>query len=161
MRLLIYFCCMTGRFIGAVDDTVLQARGDGLMMMRRSRGFVPASIDLGENSPKTILAVGAELKNTIAIAKGSKVYLSEHLGDLKEPAVLEHFHKAIDHLCLLFEAKPQVIASDLHPDYFSTQYAMEKIETELVQVQHHHAHIVSCMVEHQLFDRVIRMAPTT
>ena len=74
---------------------------------------------------------------------------------MKEPAVLEHFHKAIDHLCLLFEAKPQVIASDLHPDYFSTQYAMEKMEAELVQVQHHHAHIVSCMVEHQLFDRVI------
>ncbi|MFA5864618.1 MAG: carbamoyltransferase HypF [Phycisphaerae bacterium] len=138
-----------------VDDTVLQARESGLIMMRRSRGFVPGSLELGINSPKPILAVGAELKNTVALVKGSKVYLSEHLGDLKDPAVYDHFRRTINHLSALFDVRPEVIVTDLHPEYLSTQYALEKVDVELILVQHHHAHVVSCMAEHRLFDRVI------
>ncbi len=139
-----------------IDDSVVQSRDNGqLIMLRRSRGFVPQPLDLGYESPKSILAVGAELKNTIAIAKGKRVIVSEHIGDLKEPASFEHFREVIGHLCRLYEVRPEIIVADMHDDYLSSQYALEKLDLELIRVQHHHAHIVSCMLEHNLDEKVI------
>ncbi len=138
-----------------VDDSVVQSRKDGLIMIRRARGFVPQSIDLGEVSQKHILAVGAELKNTIGIAKDSRAIISEHLGDLKNPESYENFINVIEHLCKLYDVQPEVIVADLHNDYLSTRYALDRLECGLVRVQHHHSHIVSCMVENGIFDKVI------
>ena len=138
-----------------VDDSVVQQRDGGLILLRRSRGFVPASFDLGTESKKQILAVGAELKNTVAVLKGRKVILSEHIGDLKEPETFNNFRNVINHLCSLYEIDPDVIVADLHDDYLSSRYAMDKFDKEILRVQHHHAHIVSCMVEHNLHDEVI------
>lgn len=138
-----------------VDDSVLQARNGDLLMIRRARGFVPSSIPLGMETPRPILAVGGELKNTVALATGTRAILSEHLGDLKDPAVYDHFQRAIHHLCGLFDIAPEVIACDLHPEYLSSQYANERLDLDLIQVQHHHAHVVSCMVENGLSGPVV------
>jgi len=138
-----------------LDDPVVQARPNSLMMIRRARGFVPASLDLGADCPQAILAVGAELKSTVTLVKGRKAITSEHIGDLKDAIVYEHFKQVIDHLCRLYEHTPSVIAADMHPDYLSSQYAQEQMLADLIHVQHHHAHIVSCMVEHSLHEKVI------
>jgi len=138
-----------------VDDSVVQWRPGGLMMIRRARGFVPQTVDLGCESPHPILAVGAELKNTVTIAKGPRAVMSEHVGDLKDATVFQHFKETIGHLCRLYQLHPEAIAADMHPDYLSTQYALGRVELELIQVQHHHAHVVACMAEHGLEGDVI------
>ncbi len=139
-----------------IDDSVVQSNGrGGLIMLRRARGFVPQSLELGHPNSKNILGVGAELKSTIAIAKSEKVIVSEHIGDLKEPSSFEHFRSVIGHLSRLYEVRPEVIVADMHNDYLSSQYAIEKFDLELIRVQHHHCHIVSCMLEHNLNEKVI------
>lgn len=139
-----------------IDDSVVLAGDHGRhIMIRRSRGFVPQSIDLGKDPEMHMLAVGPELKNTIAIAKDRWAIVSEHIGDLKEPASYDRFIGIIDKLCGLYKIRPDVIIADLHNDYFSTRYALDRLDCGLVRVQHHHAHIVSCMVENGLDEKVI------
>ncbi len=139
-----------------IDDSVVQSRRNGrLIMLRRSRGFVPQSLELGYDNSQSVLGVGAELKNTIALAKGGRVIVSEHIGDLKEPSAFEHFRSVIGHLCRLYDVKPEIIVADIHNDYMSSRYAMDKFDLELIRVQHHHAHIVSCMLENNLDEQII------
>ena len=125
--------------------------------LRRSRGFVPVPVFLNEDIP-SVLAVGGELKNTVCLTKGKHAFLSQHVGDLENLESYKFFEEAICHLQKVLEIKPERIAYDLHPDYFSTKWAMRKTDLALVGVQHHHAHIASCMAENHLDGRVIGFA---
>ena len=129
------------------DDSVVRASGSAPQMVRRSRGYAPEPVRLFRPTPRHILAVGAELKNTVAAAKGDTVVASHHIGDLEHLAAYRSFLQAVDHLCGLTGVTPHCVAHDLHPEYLSTKYAMD-LDVPLLGVQHHHAHIASCLVEH-------------
>ncbi len=144
-----------------VDDSIVRVMGGRTMILRRARGYAPLPIALnlgGENLPDSMLAVGAHLKNAIAILHKKQVFLSQYLGDLETPQSLNNFEKTITSLSKLYELKPKTVVCDGHPDYFSTQYA-QNLDIPCVQVQHHHAHILSCMAENQLLgERVLGIA---
>ncbi len=111
-----------------------------------------------ENESEPILAVGGELKNTICVLRGSEAFLSQHVGDLENLESYSFFEEAVTHFQRILEVQPRVIAHDLHPDYFSTKWALEKEGVEHIPVQHHHAHIAACMAENHLDGKVIGMA---
>ncbi|MDO9462831.1 MAG: carbamoyltransferase HypF, partial [Deltaproteobacteria bacterium] len=126
--------------------------------IRRARSYVPVPIILKENMPE-ILACGAELKNTICLTKGQNVFLSQHIGDLENLETLGSFTEVIEHLKRILEISPKIIAYDLHPEYLSTKYALAQNDTaNKYAIQHHHAHIVSCMAENGLDKEVIGLA---
>ncbi|MGH9190192.1 MAG: carbamoyltransferase HypF [Acidimicrobiales bacterium] len=131
------------------DDSVVRDRGLGrpVQMVRRSRGFAPEPIPLIGRARRHVLAVGAELKNTVAVAKGTQLTVSHHIGDLEHLPAYRSFLQAVDHLCHLAGVAPELVAHDLHPEYLSTKYATD-LDLPLLGVQHHHAHIASCLVEH-------------
>jgi hydrogenase maturation protein HypF len=104
-----------------------------------------------------VLAVGAELKSTVAVARDTMVVASHHIGDLEHLATYRSFVQAIDHLRHLYDVVPEVIAHDLHPEYVSTKFALE-LDWPTVAVQHHHAHVAACMVDHGRMERVLAMA---
>ena len=139
------------------DDSVVRVVDGKTCQMRRSRGFVPVPVFLKEEVPQ-ILAVGGELKNTICLTKEKHAFLSQHLGDLENLESYRFFEEAVEHLMRVLEIRPQVVAYDLHPDYFSTKWALKQTDVQLVGVQHHHAHIASCMAENQLDGKVIGFA---
>lgn len=139
------------------DDSVVQVVSGQTRQMRRSRGFVPAPIFLHQEAP-SILAVGGELKNTVCLTRGKHAFLSQHIGDLENLESYKFFEEAIAHLQNILEIKPEAIAYDLHPDYFSTKWALQQKDVPLVGVQHHHAHITSCMAENHLEGSVIGLA---
>jgi len=139
------------------DDSVVRAAGSKVRQIRRSRGFVPAPIFLRRPLP-SVLAMGGELKNTICLTKGDRAFLSQHIGDLENLQTLEFFDLTVQHLERILEIKPEVLACDLHPDYLSTKMAFSQNELEVIQVQHHHAHIVSALAEHHLDGPVIGLA---
>lgn len=129
------------------EDSIARVMADRPLLLRRSRGFVPRGIALpGDSCP--ILAVGAELKNTVCLTRGDRAFLSQHIGDLKNIKVYDSFRQAINHLKSLLEVHPERVAHDLHPDYYSTRYALEESGLPTVAVQHHHAHLASCLAEH-------------
>ncbi|WKZ15047.1 MAG: carbamoyltransferase HypF [Candidatus Jettenia caeni] len=133
------------------------------LVIRRARGFVPEPIDPGEELEE-ILAFGAGLKSTFCLTKGKKAILSQHIGDLQNYDTLEFFKESLKNLKNSFRISPQILAHDLHPDYLSTRFALEYAtqinipHTRIIPVQHHHAHIVSCMAEHHLNQEVIGVA---
>jgi hydrogenase maturation protein HypF len=139
------------------DDSVVRASGARVRQLRRSRGYVPVPVFLNEDMPR-VLAVGGELKNTICLAKGRHAFLSQHIGDLENLESHRFFEEAIEHLERVLEIEPQIIAYDLHPDYFSTRWALAQKGFEQIGVQHHHAHIASCMAENHLDAKVIGIA---
>ncbi len=127
------------------DDSVVRAR----TILRRSRGYVPAALSLpGAGTPRPLLACGAELKNTFCLARGTRAWVSHHIGDLENYETLRSFTEGIEHFGRLFAVEPEVVAHDLHPEYLSTKYALERDGVELVGVQHHHAHLAACLAEH-------------
>ncbi|MBM4125353.1 MAG: carbamoyltransferase HypF, partial [Nitrospira sp.] len=149
-----------------VDDAVLRVSGGTAQIVRRARGYAPGPIRL----PKTlrqglalppILAVGGHLKNTVALTLEDRVVLSQHLGDLSTVEAYDAFQQAVKDLQHLFDVRPRKIACDLHPDYRSTRFARDLAEAwsvPLVPVQHHHAHVASCMAEHGLTGEVFGVA---
>ena len=130
------------------DDSVTRAVGERPMFLRRSRGFVPGSIPLPVDCGRHLLACGAELKNTFALAKGGRAWVGHHIGDLKNFETLSSFTTGIDHFRRLFAIEPEVVAYDLHPEYLSTKHAMELAGVRPMGVQHHHAHLAACLAEH-------------
>ncbi len=138
------------------DDSVAFVTNNKSRLIRRSRGFVPTPTRLNLNVDG-IFAAGAELVNCFAIGKGNQAILSQHIGDLKNAETLEFYTESVDRFKKLFRVKPELMAHDLHPDYLSTRYAME-YDIPKVGIQHHHAHIASCMAEHQLDEKVIGIA---
>jgi len=139
------------------DDSVVRVSGGATRPLRRSRGFVPVPVFLRDEQPM-VLAVGGELKNTVCLTKGKHAFLSQHIGDLENVEGYSFFHEAVQHLERILEIRPEIIAYDLHPDYFSTKWALRQSGAQLVGVQHHHAHIASCMAENHLEGRVIGFA---
>ncbi len=148
------------------DDSVTQVLDGKEMLLRRSRSYAPLPVRLGfELEP--VLACGAELKNTFCITQGNYAFLSQHIGDLENQETLDFFAETVAHTVRLFKLHPEVIAHDLHPDYLSTRYALSyspdsttlpSIQVTRIAVQHHHAHIASCMAENGLNRKVIGVA---
>jgi len=152
-----YFLVHDRQILLRCDDSVVRTIDGSTRQMRRSRGFVPVPVFLKEDvSP--VLAVGGELKNTICLAKGKHAFLSQHIGDLENLESYHFFEEAIEHLERILEIEPRAVAYDLHPGYFSTKWALAQKNVQLVGVQHHHAHIASCMAENHLDGRVIGFA---
>ncbi|MFQ5957316.1 MAG: carbamoyltransferase HypF [Candidatus Brocadiales bacterium] len=139
-----------------VDDSVTRVVLGREMIMRRARGYAPLPIRHPEELPK-VIGVGADLKNTIALSLGKSVFVSQHIGDLETLEAHEAFLQTISNFTRLFDYKAEVVACDLHPDYFSTIWA-HKNGTPVVPVQHHHAHIASCMMENELDGQVLGVA---
>jgi len=127
-------------------------RGPQLMPVRRSRGYAPSPASMPWDGP-AILAVGAELKNTFCLTRGRYAFVSQHFGDLQNYETLHAFETGIQRFERVFASKPVMLAHDLHPDYLATRYALDRAGNEglpAVGVQHHHAHIASCMAENGL-----------
>jgi hydrogenase maturation protein HypF len=139
------------------DDSVVRQAAGAARFLRRSRGYVPVPVFLKQALPP-ILACGAELKNTVCLTKGGQAFVSQHIGDLENLATYEFFQKTIDHMQRILAVRPELIACDLHPDYLSTRWADEQADIPKVRVQHHHAHIVSCMAEHRIEGSVIGLS---
>ena len=139
------------------DDSIVRHAAGTKRFIRRSRGFVPIPVFL-QNKVPHILACGAELKNTVCLTKQDKAFLSQHIGDLENLATYDFLNLTVNHLKRILAIHPEIIACDLHPDYLSTRYAEEQPAIPKIQVQHHHAHIVSCMAEHKLDGPVIGLA---
>ncbi len=131
-----------------VDDSVTRVMSGREMVLRRARGYAPLPLRGKETSP-CVLAVGAHLKNSVALSVGRDVFISQHIGDLETSQAYAAFRKVAADFQRLYEAKPEVIACDLHPDYLSTKYAAQ-LSAPLHPVQHHWAHVLSCMAENEL-----------
>jgi hydrogenase maturation protein HypF len=129
------------------DDSIARVMAGRERLLRRARGYVPLPIILKRDGPK-VLAVGAELKGAVCLTKGRNAFLGQHLGDLKNAQALDFFEETVAHLCRILEIEPEVVAHDLHPDYFSTRYARRLTGPPLVGVQHHHAHVAAVLAEH-------------
>jgi hydrogenase maturation protein HypF len=130
------------------DDSVVRVAAGRPLTLRRSRGAVPSSVALPGPARRPILACGAELKSTFCLAKGSRAWVSHHIGDLGNAETLRSFTDGIAHFERLFAVAPEVVAHDLHPEYLSTKHALDR-EAELhLGVQHHHAHLAACLAEH-------------
>jgi hydrogenase maturation protein HypF len=145
------------------DDSVARVVRDRPMLIRRSRGYVPEPVTVSAGFPRHVLACGAELKNTFCLAKGHHAFISQHIGDLENVETLLSFTEGIEHFRRLFDIDPQVVAHDLHPEYLSTKYALELAEADpdrlqLQGVQHHHAHIASCLADNGADGPVIGVA---
>ncbi|MBD3392041.1 MAG: carbamoyltransferase HypF [Chitinivibrionales bacterium] len=139
------------------DDSVIRVVRGKRLFIRRSRGFVPNAVPLPVRGP-SVVAVGAELKNTFCITRGAQAFVSQHIGDLSEHTACDFFEEAADDLARLLGVKPDIVARDQHPDYWSTRYAQARGAAAVVEIQHHHAHIASCMAEHGITDPVIGVA---
>jgi hydrogenase maturation protein HypF len=116
------------------------------MLIRRSRGYVPEPVIVRHRFRRPVLACGAELKNTFCLASGDRAFVSHHIGDLENAATLRSFTEGIEHFGRLFGIEPGVVAHDLHPEYLSTKYALD-LGLDSCGVQHHHAHIASCLAD--------------
>ena len=157
-----------------VDDSIVRVMLDRELVLRRARGYAPLPITLNPRlstlDSRPILAVGAHLKNAVALSVGNQVFISQHIGDLETEQAHTAFRRVIADFEKLYEAKPQIIAADLHPDYLSTKFALERRPPArhesknasdqhavpeagapiVMQVQHHIAHILSCMAENEI-----------
>lgn len=130
-------------------------------LIRRARGYAPSPIDLGREMPQ-VLATGGELKTTFCLTKGRYAILSQHIGDMENKEAIEFYKETLRNLKNTFKVEPEIIAHDLHPNYWTTTFAKQFITHNssliTVPVQHHHAHIASCMAEHGLIGKVIGIA---
>lgn len=136
------------------DDSVVMRMAGRPRPLRRSRGYVPRPVMVGNDGP-TVLAVGGELKNAVCLLKGDQAFLGQHLGDLKNLPAYEFFRENLAHLLKIFEAQPQLVVHDLHPAYLSTRWAIEEQGLPTLAVQHHHAHLASVLAEHRVTDPAI------
>jgi hydrogenase maturation protein HypF len=144
-----------------VDDSVAKVVRGRALPIRRSRGYVPHALALPHPSPQPVLACGSALKNTFCVTRGPHAFVSHHVGDLDDYATMTSYVDGIAHLTGLLDVTPTVVAHDLHPDYPSTRYALELCADgryDAVAVQHHHAHIASCLADNGVTGSVIGVA---
>ncbi|MCX6142564.1 MAG: carbamoyltransferase HypF [Ignavibacteriales bacterium] len=137
-----------------IDDSIVRVMMGRELVMRRARGYAPLPVQLTEPVSAPILALGAHLKNTVALAVGTNAFVSQHIGDLETRQSLEAFRKVVADFQSMYEATPALVACDIHPDYFSTKEG-RAMGPEVVEVQHHYAHVMSCMAENQLEGEVL------
>jgi hydrogenase maturation protein HypF len=140
-----------------VDDSVARVFAGQERVLRRSRGYAPHPITLGFPVAE-VLACGGELKNTFCLTKDHHAFLSQHIGDLENYETLTFYRETLDRMQRLFRIEPKAVAYDLHPQYLSTRLALEMTDIQQIGVQHHHAHIASCMAENGIADKVIGVA---
>ncbi len=139
-----------------MDDSIARVILDREQVLRRARGYAPGPITLKEPLPSA-LAVGGQLKNSVAFSRGSAVFVSQHLGDLENAQTFSAFEKTIASMSALQQAQPEFIACDHHPDYSSTRFA-NRSEAPTVSIQHHVAHVFSCLAENELEPPVLGVA---
>ena len=140
-----------------VDDSVVRVVAGETMLLRRARGYAPQPVFLGRGDAE-VLACGAQQKNTLCLTRAGFALPSQHLGDLENFETVRFFEETLERMSRLFHVQPTAVAHDLHPGYLSTQFALRMEGLRRIGVQHHHAHIASCMAEHRLEDRVIGVA---
>ena len=140
------------------EDSVVRQVGTLPVIVRRSRGYAPAPVALPFECAEPILAVGGQFKNTFGLGRGWEAVLSHHAGDLDELLAYEAFERDVALYERTFDVRPTIVAHDLHPDYASTRYALSRTGVRHIAVQHHHAHIASCLAEHGLDAPVIGVA---
>lgn len=138
-----------------VDDSIVRVMMDRKIVLRRARGFAPLPVTLESNGSKAknVLAVGGQLKDAIALSVGPQVFISQHIGDLETEQASRAFSTIISDFKKLYEAIPRIVAADMHPDYVSTRLAQEKAvssQARYLEIQHHVAHVLSCMAENEL-----------
>jgi hydrogenase maturation protein HypF len=150
-----YFLLHDREILQRCDDSIARCAAGEPRMIRRSRGYVPAPVFLPASLRRRILACGGELKNTIALARDKTVFLSQHLGDLDNPAALAFFENSLALMQKILEIEPELIAFDLHPEYLSTKWALQQTHVPRLGVQHHHAHLVSLMAENNINEKTI------
>jgi hydrogenase maturation protein HypF len=139
------------------DDSVVRIIDNKERVFRRSRGYVPTPVRTALNA-EGIVAFGAELTNCFCVGKGQKAFLSQHIGDLQGLETTLFYEKTLAQFIQLFRVKPSLLALDMHPEYVSTKTGLSFGDFPVVQVQHHHAHIASCMAEHYMDEKVIGVA---
>jgi hydrogenase maturation protein HypF len=132
-----------------VDDSVVRVMAGRELVLRRARGFAPLPV-LVDNAAPDVIAVGAHQKNAVAASVGNQVFISQHIGDLETVPAYGAFEQVIADFTNLYELQTKTIACDLHPEYFSTQYARKRSDVDVVAIQHHYAHALSCMAENQV-----------
>jgi hydrogenase maturation protein HypF len=156
-----YFLVHNRDIYARYDDSVVEVERDGLQIVRRARGYAPFPVKLNFETGQ-VFGCGADEKNTFCFIRDGYAFLSQHIGDMENLETVEHYTNTIKIYKKLFRVEPEVIAHDLHPAFFSTQYAFESLnqagDKKLVPVQHHHAHIVSCMVDNSIEQPVIGVA---
>lgn len=150
-----YFLLHSRDIVNRVDDSVVRVIDNKIQTLRRARGYAPAPIILpsGFANLPPILAMGSELKNTFCLLRESEVILSQHLGDLENGAAFNAYQETLNLYLNLFQHQPQIIAIDKHPEYLSSKLGKELATAnnlQLVEIQHHHAHIAACMAENQI-----------
>ena len=132
-----------------VDDSVVRVMAGRELVLRRARGFAPLPV-MVDNTAPDVIAVGAHQKNAVAASVGNQVFISQHIGDLETVPAYGAFEQVLADFTNLYELQTKTIACDLHPEYFSTQYARKQSGLDVVAVQHHYAHALSCMAENQV-----------
>jgi hydrogenase maturation protein HypF len=140
------------------DDSVARVIDGRPLVLRRSRGYVPRPVALHRPVARPILACGALLKNTFCLARGTEAVLGPHIGDLENLETFAAYRESIARMEQFLDVKPEVVAHDLHPDYLSTHYALDRPDVLQVPVQHHHAHVAAVMAEHGLEGPAIGVA---
>jgi hydrogenase maturation protein HypF len=151
-----FFLTHNRPIIRALDDSIVRSINNKTVVMRRARGYVPSSVKISTSLPNT-LALGGQMKNTVAISQGNHLILSQHIGDLNSTISQQQFQQTISDLQRFYSTTPTSVIHDLHPDYHSSIFASQQ-EKKQVAVQHHHAHILSCMAEHDLQAPVLGFA---
>ena len=156
-----YFLMHNRDIYNRCDDSIVEIFSGDPILIRRARSYVPSPVEL-DSKVASILACGAELKNTFCLTKENYAFVSQYIGDLKDYKTLHYYEKMVGRFEKLFGISPKIIAHDLHPDYLSTQYALNitrrRPKIMRIPVQHHHAHIVSCLVENGVRGKVIGVA---
>ena len=149
-----YFLLHDRAIVTQTDDSVIRLAGREVSLYRRARSFVPTAISLTKDAGQT-LSLGAIIKNTVCLTNGHEAFVCQHIGDLDNLDTQRHQETIIDHFRSLLRIEPDLLVHDLHPDYPGSRYARSQQQLPTIGVQHHHAHAVSCMVEHGLAGPVI------
>jgi hydrogenase maturation protein HypF len=145
-----YFLTHNRDIIRRCDDSVVTVIAERQVPIRRSRGFVPLPLQVPFQFRKPVLALGPYMNNTIAVGIDNKVYHSQHIGDLDSPLAIEFYEETIHDFLRLLDIQPEIVVSDLHPGYYSTKHGEKHYSGKLVSVQHHFAHILSCMTDNNV-----------
>ena len=146
--------------VARCDDSVIRPLGTAAQFIRRSRGYAPAALKLSRSGP-SVLAFGAHLKNSVCVTRGDQLFASPHIGDLDNGASREFLDETVERMLNLLEVEPELVAHDLHPNYYSTQAALAfaaRHQLPTIAVQHHHAHIAAVCAEHGYHGPVLGLA---
>lgn len=152
-----YFLVHNRDILVRCDDSIAFVADKTPRLLRRARGYVPQPLQLRDSYPQ-VLALGGQLKTAQCILKDRFAFVSPHIGDMETPQARDFFHESIAFMKRITKSDPQIVACDHHPSYYSTQAAQELHTAKVIKVQHHHAHIVSCMAENKIEGKVIGLA---